>query len=151
MIIRPLLLAFGLFLCGACQPKPDATVIEVKPTEMSDQKLPVPSAWSLVSCERDGKTIPAVNKKAFVAFRDGQIGGHSGCNAFGGDWTMKGKKMDVPGVMASKMYCADAADQENLLFDLFNGTVVPNISGKTLTLSNATTTVILSRNDTLLE
>lgn len=151
MLIRLSLLAFGLFLCCGCQPKPDATVKEAKPTEMSAQELPIPSAWSLVSCEHDGKKMPAANKKAFIAIRDGQIGGHSGCNAFGGDWTQKGKKMSVPGVMASKMYCEDCAEQENLLFDLLNGTVTPNVSGSTLTLSNGTTTLTLSRNDKLLK
>ena len=151
MLIRLSLLAFGLFLCCACQPKPVATVTEGKTTEMSDTQLPIPSAWALVSCEHDGKTMPAANSKAFIAIRDGQIGGHSGCNAFGGDWTQKGKKMNVPGVMASKMYCEECAEQENLLFDLLNGTVVPRVKGSTLTLSNSSTTLTLSRNDKLLK
>lgn len=151
MLVRLSLLVFGLFLCCACQPKPDATVEESKPTEMSAKTLPIPSAWSLVSCEHDGKTMPAANNKAFIAFRDGQIGGHSGCNAFGGDWTQKGKKMKVPGVMATKMYCEDCAEQENLMFDLLNGTVTPTVNGSTLTLSNGTTTLTLNRNDKLLK
>lgn len=151
MLIRLSLLAFGLFLCCGCQPKPDATVKEEKATEMSATEIPIPSAWSLVSCEREGKTMPAVNEKAFIAIRDGQLGGHSGCNTFGGDFTMKGKKMNVPGVMATKMYCDDAAEQENLMFDLLNGTVVPEVKGSTLILSNGTTTLTLSRNDKLLK
>lgn len=151
MIIRLFLIVFGLFLCCACQPKPDATVTETKATDMSATELPIPSAWSLVSCEHDGKTMPAANNKAFIAIRDGQIGGHSGCNAFGGDWTAKGKKMKVPGVMASKMYCEDCAMQERLIFDLLNGTVVPSVSGSKLTLANASTTLTLRRNDKLLK
>ena len=110
--------------------------------------LPIPSAWQLVSCEIDGKTIPAVNDKAFIAIRDGEIGGHTGCNAFGGEWTGSASKMNVPGVMSTKMFCNDVADQERLILDLLNGTVSCATSdGKSLVISSGQRKLILTRND----
>ncbi|MEM6769151.1 MAG: META domain-containing protein [Bacteroidota bacterium] len=115
-------------------------------------KLPIPSAWELVSCEIDGKTIPAVNEKAFIAMRDGEIGGHTGCNAFGGEWTGSTSKMDVPGVMSTKMFCNDVADQERLILDLLNGTVsCATADGKTLIISAGQRKLKLTRNDKRLQ
>ncbi|MEM9930047.1 MAG: META domain-containing protein, partial [Bacteroidota bacterium] len=101
MHLRLLLVSAGLFLALACQPKPKANVPEEK-QDMAKSELPIPSAWVITSCEQKGKTVPAVNDKGFIAIRDGQIGGHSGCNSFGGEWSGNSKKMKVPGVMATK-------------------------------------------------
>ncbi len=114
--------------------------------------LPIPSAWELVSCVIDGKTIPAVNDKAFIAIRDGEIGGHSGCNAFGGEWTGTPEKMKVPGVMSTKMFCNDVADQERMIFDMLNGTVSASSNdGKTLVISSGKGKLLLQRNDSRLK
>jgi len=113
--------------------------------------IPTPSAWRIVSCASGGKTIEAVNDKGFIAIRDGQIGGHTGCNSFGGDWTGSAAKMKVGGVMSTKMYCEDAAAQENMVIGMLNGTVAAKVSGKTLTLTGNKTTVTLQRDDALLK
>ncbi len=118
---------------------------------MSSSELPIPSAWVIKTCEQNGEKVPAVNNKGFIAIRDGQIGGNSGCNSFGGDWSGSKKKMKVPGVMATKMYCADAATQEQMVFDLLNGTVTSKVAGNTLTLTGSGITLTLERNDKLLQ
>lgn len=111
-------------------------------------QLQIPSAWDLVSCEIDGKTIPAVNDKAFVAIRAGEIGGHTGCNSFGGEWSGDPDKMKVPGVMSTKMYCSDCAEQERIILDLMNGTVsAATTDGKTLILAGKAGKLKLRRND----
>lgn len=114
--------------------------------------LPIPSAWQLVSCEIDGKTIPAVNDKAFIAIRDGQIGGNTGCNSFGGEWTGSTSKMDVPGVMATKMFCDEVADQERLILNMLNGSVSCTTNdGQNLTISDGKSKLVLTRNDKRLQ
>ena len=147
--MRTLFLLLPL-LALACQPK--NLTGDGAPKEYDNMAaLPIPSAWDLVSCEIDGKTVPAANDKAFVAIRAGQIGGHTGCNAFGGDWSGDPDKMKVPGVMATKMYCADCAEQEALILELMNGTVRTRTDGKTLTMSGAAGELKLRRNDARLK
>ena len=152
MSIRLISFCLCLFLCCACQPKPNANVGTAKPTEaMAKESIPTPSAWKIVSCSNGGKKVEAVNDKGFVAIRDGQIGGHTGCNSFGGEWTGSSAKMKVGGVMATKMFCADANEQEVMVLDVFNGTVTAALTGKELTLSGGGTTLLLSRDDAMLK
>lgn len=146
--MRLLLLLLPLLLL-ACQPKKMAGDAGAKDNTMAS--LTIPSAWDLVSCEIDGKMVPAANDKAFVAIRAGEIGGHTGCNAFGGEWTGDPGKMKVPGVMSTKMFCSECADQERLILDLLNGTVAAAVDGKELTLSGKAGKLKLRRNDARLK
>ena len=78
------------------------------------------------------------------------MGGHVyfACNAFGGEWTGSASKMNVPGVMSTKMFCNDVADQERLILDLLNGTVSCATSdGKSLVISSGQRKLMLTRND----
>lgn len=113
--------------------------------------LQIPSGWDLVSCEINGKRVPAANDKAFIAIRDGEIGGHTGCNAFGGEWTGDADQMKVPGVMSTKMFCAECADQERVILDLLNGTITPEATSGELVLSGKTGKLYLRRNDARLK
>lgn len=149
--MRILSILVVLFLALACQPKTGAVAGETADNKNDMASLPIPSAWVIKTCTANGKTIPAVNSKGFIAIRDGQIGGNSGCNTFGGDWTGSTAKMKVPGVMSTKMYCEDAAEQERMVFDLLNGTVASSVSGNELTLSGSGITLTLMRNDKLLK
>jgi len=143
--MRALLLLLPLLFL-ACQPKPAAG-----DNAKTMANLPIPSAWELVSCEIDGKMVPAANDKAFVAIRDGEIGGHTGCNSFGGEWSGKPGSMKIPGVMSTKMYCEDCAAQERVILDLFNGTVAAAVDGKSLTLKGQDAKLLLRRNDARLK
>ena len=144
-----ILLFLPLLFVLACTPKEMAGDAETKDKTMA--ALQIPSGWDLVSCEIDGKMVPAANDKAFVAIRAGQIGGHTGCNAFGGDWSGDPDKMKVPGVMATKMFCADCAEQERVILNVMNGTVKTAVSGKELTLTGKAGTLKLRRNDARLK
>ncbi|WP_020567051.1 META domain-containing protein [Neolewinella persica] len=149
--MRILSILVVLFLALACQPKTGAVAGEAADNKKEMATIPVPSAWVIKTCEQNGKSIPAVNSKGFIAIREGQIGGNSGCNTFGGDWTGSAAKMKVPGVMSTKMYCQDAAEQEQMVFDLLNGTVTTKVSGNELTMSGSGITLTLMRNDKLLK
>ncbi|MTB49405.1 META domain-containing protein [Lewinella sp. W8] len=140
---RPLFLVFTILSLMACQPKPDASAGE----QSAKAVLPVPSEWVLVSCEMEGKVIPAVNDRAFVKISDGQIGGNTGCNSFGGDWQLSGAKLNVPGVMATKMFCQEASSQEQLFLNILNGDVGYAVTGDRLTLSGASGQLNFRRKD----
>lgn len=149
--MRILSILVVLFLALACQPKTGAVAGETADNKKEMATLPIPSAWIIKTCAQNGKSVPAVNSKGFIAIRDGQIGGNSGCNSFGGDWTGSAAKMKVPGVMSTKMYCEDAAAQEQMVFDMLNGTVATKVSGNELTMSGSGITLTLMRNDKLLK
>lgn len=143
--MRNLPLLFLLLSFWGCTPKPSAY------SDKTVVPLPIPSAWQLQYCELDGKKIPAANASAFLAIHENSLSGHSGCNAFGGDWTGSPEEMAVPGVMATKRFCADAAEQERLIFALLNGTVKCLTSdGQTLEVMAGERKMVLSRNDKLL-
>ncbi len=147
--MRTLLLAFTVLFFGvACHPKP-ATYEQGDQTPITAmQNIPIPSGWDIVRCESEGRVVPAANDRGFVAIRENQIGGNTGCNAFGGDWSAKDGRMEVPSVMATKMYCEDAADQERVVLGLLNGTVACSLQDDgSLILMDGTTKVHLRRND----
>lgn len=129
-MIRLLIPAIGLLTVLGCQPKPGAAGEQAAQTV-----LPVPSEWVLVSCEMEGTEIPAANDRAFLKINDGQLGGNTGCNSFGGDWSLEEKKLKVPGVMATKMFCQEAAAQEELFLNLLNGEVAYAVRGDELSLT----------------
>ena len=144
------LLPLLLLLAVACAPRTGAPAADKAAAMSKDTTIPTPSAWRIVAFSVDGKQSPAVNKKGFVALRDGQVGGHSGCNSFGGEFTGDVTKMKVGGVMSTKMYCAEANEQERAVLDLFNGTVRAKMDGQTLILTGGDNELRLERDDALL-
>jgi heat shock protein HslJ len=132
-MLRHLLYLLCLSSILACQPKPETQAVE----KSAEAVLPVPSEWVLISCTMEGRVIPAANDRAFVKISDGQIGGNTGCNSFGGEWTLSGTKLNVPGVMATKMFCQEVSAQEQLFLNLLNGEVTYQVDKDQLTLSGA--------------
>lgn len=75
------------------------------------------TSWQLQSWTiNDGQSTKASGEKATLTFEEGnKLGGNSGCNAFGGDYTMENKRL-LCNPFATKRYCEEAADQENHIF-----------------------------------
>lgn len=75
------------------------------------------SSWQLQHWAKpDGQNIPASGEKATLNFESGnKLSGSSGCNAFGGDYTLENNRL-VCNPFATKRYCQEAADQENHIF-----------------------------------
>ena len=140
-----------LLFAVACAPRPTEMGGTTKEAVTMENSVPMPSAWRIVEFTANGKTSPALNDKGFVALRDGQIGGHTGCNAFGGEYTGSATKMKVGGVMATKMYCQEVSEQERAVLDLFNGTVTAEMDGKMLVLNGSDCSLRLERDDAYLK
>lgn len=137
----------------ACQPRPAGTVDAPKEAAtMPATPVPVPSAWTIVSCARGGQTTAAVNDKGFVAVRETSLGGNTGCNSFGADYTpTKDGRWEVPGAMATKMFCAEANEQEQTVLQLLRGNVTASMDGDLLVLSGNKHSLTLRRDDDRLQ
>ena len=67
------------------------------------------SAWTLAAL---GDTPPLKGRKVTVKFADGQIGGSSGCNSYGGTYEIKGGKITTRSIAVTMMACADPGVME---------------------------------------
>ena len=69
------------------------------------------TAWNLVKLA--GKPLVA-NTQPTMSFEEGRVGGNSSCNSYGGEYTLKGDKIEFGMMMSTMMACADngAMDQE---------------------------------------
>lgn len=65
--------------------------------------------WKLVSYNQTA-AVPDVETS--IEFKDGQMSGNVGCNGFGGEYSVNGKKIEFGPVMATMMFCEAVADQE---------------------------------------
>jgi heat shock protein HslJ len=53
-----------------------------------------------------------VNTSVTVEFADGKIGGSSGCNSYGGAYTVSGKKITTDSIAMTLMACLDPVVME---------------------------------------
>ena len=149
--IRLFLLALSLLTLAACQPKNRGAVTDPTNKNKMTAEIPVPSAWAIVSYTANGQKSQAVNDRGFVAIREQQIGGNTGCNSFGGDFTGSPAKMKVGGVAATKMFCAEANEQEQTVLQLLRGNVTASMDGDLLVLSGNKHSLTLRRDDDRLQ
>lgn len=70
----------------------------------------VEGEWELVSYNQ---TAPVPDVETSIEFKDGQMSGNVGCNGFGGEYTVKGDKIEFGSIMSTMMFCEALADQES--------------------------------------
>ena len=98
------------------------------------------SQWELVSYRNSGGEVKASaidqNQPATLHFdAEGKIGGHSGCNAFGGEPVIKDGRLQAS-LFSTKRYCKEMADQENTIMSVFETGAIPSKKGELLVLTN---------------
>lgn len=103
-----------------CAAEPDelmATNWEVSHlTELGYQALPSDSrAWIRLQSEDKERHF--------------QLGGNTGCNAFGGTVEMEDNRLDSGPMMATRMYCEDTADQEQALLRSLDQVAFSSLEG----------------------
>jgi len=96
--------------------------------------------WELVSYRTANGEVLASSvdehQKATLQFdSEGKIGGHSECNTFGGDATMKNGTLQAS-LFATKRYCKEVAEQENTIMTVFNEGATLGKNGDQLVLTN---------------
>ncbi|MEM9835406.1 MAG: META domain-containing protein [Bacteroidota bacterium] len=106
------------------------------PKDMPTQKL-VGTEWQLQSyTTAAGKQVLAQGETATLKFEtEMKLAGHSGCNAFGGDYQMAGNKMTAQ-VFSTKRYCQEVNVQERAIFSIFSAGGTLTVSESTLTISD---------------
>jgi heat shock protein HslJ len=105
------------------------------------------TSWKLVSYgPADDQTPAAGDVETSLDFgKDGKVSGRLGCNQFSGDYSLKDGKIVFGMIAATLMACPEPQmTQEGTAFQVMNGTVGYEINGKTLTISAADNTVILT-------
>lgn len=103
--------------------------------------------WSLISYETEGSSTPAVpGSQASITFNeDGTLAGTSGCNGFGGEYTVDGDQITFSGLISTLMACEEPLmSQEGAMFKALDGTASYNIAGDTLTITNNGTVLVFT-------
>ena len=76
---------------------------------------------------------------------DQQIGGHAGCNSFGGKYLVKGRALSFSDMISTMMACADDAlnAQESAYLQALGRVAGYDLAGDTLTLTDASGAALL--------
>jgi len=67
------------------------------------------TAWQLVAM---GEDLPLAESTLTIAFEDGQAGGFSGCNSYGGTYTIQDDKFGLKDIASTLMACLDPGVME---------------------------------------
>lgn len=67
------------------------------------------TAWQLVAM---GEDLPFSESALTIAFEDGQAGGSSGCNSYGGAYTIHEDKFGMTDIVSTLMACLDPGVME---------------------------------------
>jgi putative lipoprotein len=105
-------------------------------------------AWKLTSYGPASAPTPAVaDTEAGLTFQeDGTLTGNSGCNGFGGSYTVAGDQVTFKDIVSTLMACDDARmAQEEAVHKVLTDTAAFKIEGDTLTLTNNDLVLVLTR------
>jgi putative lipoprotein len=67
------------------------------------------TAWQLVAM---GEDLPLPESTLTIVFEDGQAGGSSGCNSYGGAYTIQDDQFGIKDIASTLMACLDAGLME---------------------------------------
>ena len=101
----------------------------------------VDTHWRLISI--DGMAVAPGDQEAQLVFAgDGSVDGNTGCNAFGGGYTLDGASLSFSHFASTRMFCADLQDQEQAVFDTLPLVAGWQVAGDRLELMNAEGAVV---------
>jgi heat shock protein HslJ len=104
--------------------------------------------WKLTGYGSPDSPTPAVaDAEANLTFNlDGSVGGNSGCNGFGGSYTVEGDQVTFSDIVSTLMACDDPRmAQEDAVHKVLADTATYKIEGNTLTLTNDALVLVLTR------
>jgi heat shock protein HslJ len=105
-------------------------------------------SWKLVSYGPADALIPAVpDTEAGITFNeDGTLTGNSGCNGFGGNYTMEADQVTFSDIVSTLIACEERRmEQENIIHQVLSDTATFKVEGNTLTLTNHGMVLVLTR------
>lgn len=104
--------------------------------------------WNLTAYGPSASPTPAVpDSGAQITFNeDGTVTGNSGCNGFGGNYTVEGDHITFSEIVSTLIACEDARmAQEEAVYRVLSDTAAHSIEGNTLTLTNNDMVLVLTR------
>ncbi len=113
----------------------------------TSQEKPLQGSWSLTAYGPQGATAPAApDSQASIVFNDdGTLSGSSGCNGFGGEYSVEGDQIKFGGLASTLMACDEPLmTQEGTVFKVLNDTASYQIDGGTLTVTKDGTVLVFT-------
>jgi heat shock protein HslJ len=104
----------------------------------TSQERSLQGSWSLTAYGPPGAAIPAApDSQASITFNeDGTVSGSSGCNGFGGEYSVEGDQVKFSGLVSTLMACEEPLmSQEGTVFKVLNDTASYTIDGDMLTIT----------------
>ena len=105
-------------------------------------------SWKLTAYgSADAPTPATADREANLTFEeDGSVSGNSGCNSFGGTYTIKGDQVTFSQLISTLMACGDPVmEQEGAIYQVLTDTASFKIEGNTLTLTKDDIVLVLTR------
>jgi heat shock protein HslJ len=105
-------------------------------------------AWKLTSYGPASSPAPAVeDTEAGITFNeDGTVAGNSGCNGFGGNYTVEGDQVTFSEIVSTLMACEEPLmSQEGIVLEVMAGSPTYTIDGNSLTLTGNGNVLVLTR------
>jgi heat shock protein HslJ len=127
------LLVISLAISACSAEKPSASLV---------------GSWKLTAYGPADSPSPAVtDAEAGITFNeDGTVIGSSGCNGFGGSYTVEDDKITFSEITSTLMACDDPRmEQEDVVHQVLTDTVSFKIEGNTLMLTNNDMVLVLTR------
>jgi heat shock protein HslJ len=100
-------------------------------------------SWTLTSM---GGKVPIDGSTTTIKFENGEAGGKSGCNSYGGSYTISGNKLAFSALMQTEMACMEPQglmEQESAYLQSLSQTASFSAAGDQLELKNAAGEVTL--------
>ena len=105
-------------------------------------------SWKLTSYGPASSPTPAVeDTEAGMTFNeDGTVAGNSGCNGFGGNYTVEGDQVTFSEIVSTLIACEEPLmSQEEAVLTVMADSVTYSIDGDTLTLTGNDMVLVLTR------
>jgi len=113
----------------------------------TSQEKSLQGSWSLTAYGPEGATTPAApDSQASITFNDdGTLNGNSGCNGFGGEYSVEGDQVRFSELVSTLMACEEPLmTQEGTVFQVLNDTASYQIDGDTLTITKDGTALVFT-------
>lgn len=105
-------------------------------------------SWRLISYGPPDALSPAVeDSEAGITFHeDGTLAGNSGCNGYGGNYTVEGNQITFNEIISTLIFCDQPlGGQEEAVYQVLTETATFEIKGNTLTITNNDRVLVFER------
>jgi len=132
-------LTFILFSCNSTKKSSDNKENDVVIKKENDMTSKISDTY--IVKELNGKKELVVNPT--IVFADNAVSGNSGCNRYGGKFTITGNKIKFGALMGTKMYCEDFMHIEKDFLDAMSKADYFKIDGNRLLLFDEANKLLL--------